>query len=57
MNVQEVDWSFKFCEKNLAKYTENYKSRRMRLAGHATRIGRRGLHTRFRRVSQKEGEH
>jgi hypothetical protein len=23
--IQEVDWSFKFCGKNLTKYTENYQ--------------------------------
>jgi hypothetical protein len=59
MNVQEVGWSFKFYEKNLAKYTVNdqvIKSRKMRFAGHAARFGKRGLCERFWWESQKEGD-
>jgi hypothetical protein len=33
------------------------KSRRMRWAGHAARMGRRGMHVRFCWENQKEGDH
>jgi hypothetical protein len=33
------------------------KSRRMRLAGHVARMGRRGMHIRYWWESRKEGDH